>query len=174
MKNLFYLLLLTLATTMTSCSKDDNVKEPKNQDVISTTIGFHLLNEQGEDLLDPNVKGYYDFEKMKLFYLRKGKKIEVFDPLMESPRNLAVISESEPNYLRVHLGAYDENYTSFENGVKKGIHIAYLKLSETDTDTIKSSWMSKPNIFAISKIWYNGVEYSINSLGGKPFTVTKK
>lgn len=149
------LVFLTISILIMSCSHEDNT-EP-NGFVKSVGVEFNILNQKGDDLLNPATSGYLPLENMKLYYLINGKKIEVYDPNMAYPRNIGLIKETTP--YRLGIGTYDgeDGLVNEENDIKTGIAIAYLELSEEITDTIKTEWESKVGKYFVNKrVWYNG------------------
>lgn len=138
-----------------SCSKNDDVE--KNGFVKSVGVEFNILNQDGDDMLNPATMDYLPLENMKLYYLINGEKIEVYDSSMAYPRNIGLITETIP--YRLGIATYDgeDGLISEVDGVKTGIAIAFLKLSEGITDTIKTEWESKEGKYFVNKkIWYNG------------------
>ena len=151
--------LFIIITLMTGCSKDDDTNRDQ-QFVLDNGIEISILNAQDEDLLNPANRNAYSFNEMKLFFLIKGKKKEVYNINADQPRNLFLFNKTKPYKLGV--GTYEgiENFTSKEKDVITGEHIAYLELSDTDTDTIRTLWEYKENFyFRNIKVWYNGKEY---------------
>jgi len=69
-----------------------------------------------------------------------------------------LITETTPYRLRIFTPENINEFTSETDGIKYGTGIAYLKLTENDTDTIKTEWSYKEGkAFVINKVWYNGV-----------------
>ncbi len=158
MKNINGLFII-ITLMIISCSNDDD-NGSDQQFVLDNGFKIKVLNAQDEDLLNPETQGALDYNEMKLFYLIDGEKKEVFENTADQPRNLFLFNETMPYQLGV--GTYDgiDNFSSKDNDIFSGEHTAYLQLSDTDTDTIKTSWESKKDLyFRIKKIWYNGKEY---------------
>jgi len=104
-------------------------------------------------------KTYFPFEPMKLYYDINGRTQEVYNPLMDSPRNISLITETSPHRLRVFTSSNRENITSDQDGIQKGESTAYLKLNDQITDTIRTEWEAGECYFVNRKLWYNGVLY---------------
>jgi len=153
--------LLILFFTMSCSEKENNEQDEQDEPfgfILETGVDFNLLNQEREDLLNPLTPDYFPVENMKLYYLINGEKIEVYDPLMDSPRNIILITETTPYSLRCFTYAGLEGMTHEENGLKIGISITYLELNEEVIDTIKTEWSYREDTsFVNHMIWYNGV-----------------
>jgi len=158
----------------TACTKDNDNND--NGYVLSVGVEFNLLDRQGNDLLNSNNENSYSAEDMKLFYLINGELVlaHKHQPDIGWHNGIMHISETTPYSLKVFTNSDFDNYTSEENGIKKGEHIAYLQLNETDTDTIKTQWESGNHYFVNRKVWYNGKEKSQEINENKGFFVMKK
>jgi hypothetical protein len=159
------IILISVIILTISCSK--KIDEEQNGVVVSVDVDFHILNQNGDDLLNPATAGYLHVENMKLYYLINGERIEVYDTLMQYPRNIGLNTESTPYSLGI--GTYEGEYglISEVDGVKTGIAIALLEFSEGITDTIKTEWESKETkcrYFVNRKVWYNGELHSPDSV----------
>ena len=154
--------LITIVLAL-GCSKE--IKD--GPCIISTRVDINILNQDGEDLLNPEIPGYFPFEDMKLYYLIKGEKIEVavFDPQTGGDGGIFLITEIDPYILAILTYSHgDEGFTHENNGYKIGTAIAYLELNENDTDTIITEWASKDCYFGNNKVWYNGELQAMNSV----------
>jgi hypothetical protein len=139
-----------------SCSKE---KTTLNGAVVNTKAEFSILNEDGDDLLNPATKGYLPFTKFKLYYLINGQKIAAqdFDSQIGGTNGMMLITEKQPYTLRCFTYCHgDEGLISEIEGIKRGIAIAYLEINDQITDTIKTEWIHKPGYFVNEKLWYNG------------------
>lgn len=163
-----HLMILILLFTIMSCS--DNEEMAKASFVLDSQVTLAIINQNGDDLLNPATSNYFSLENMKLYYLVNDEKIEIYDPNMAYPRNIGLITETTPYTLGVATYDGDEDLISEENGVKTGISIAYLKLNENITDTIKTQWESKEGEYFVNrKAWYNGELKSVE----EPFIIIK-
>lgn len=166
MKNLIRVVSLSLL--IISCSSND---DEVNQSVIDVGIDFSLLNQEGEDMLNSETANY--FSEMQLYYLINGEKIKVqdYNPQIGDHNGTMLITESSPYRLRcfTYCCGY-EGITSDEDGIKRGVSIAYLELNKEVTDTIKTEWELKEGKYFVNrKVWYNGELKSVE----EPFTVIK-
>lgn len=152
-----------------SCSKNEEIENCCFS--LSVQEQFTILNQRGDDLLNPNTSNYYPLDKMKLYYLINNEKIEVFDANMAYPRNIKLIDETNPYRLGIFTYNGEEGLISEVNGVKIGKSVALLELREGVTDTIITEWKSIDNkYFANGKVWYNGVLHEPATV---PFEVRK-
>lgn len=151
-----------IVVLIVSCSKKND--EPIGF-VLSTSFYYNVLNIEGEDLLNPINSGYFPFEDMRLYYIINNEKIEVYDTLMSSPRNIGIVSESTPYRLGVGFHDGQEGFTHEENGVRIGRSTALLEFNDSVTDTIVAEWAAvEGKSFVIDRIWYNGEEHSSNDV----------
>lgn len=156
------IILLTIFIVM-SCDKETN--EPDSF-VLSANVDIIYLNKTGDDLLNHTTDEYFQIDSMKLFYIIEGEVIEVYDPNMASPRNIMLMTETTPNRLRIFTPDNINEFTSEKDGIKYGTAITLLKLTDIDTDTIKTGWSYKEGkYFVIDKVWYNDVlQESVDSV----------
>jgi hypothetical protein len=151
-----FILIAVIILNM-SCSKDE---ESSKNVVVSVGVEFYILNQTGDDLLNSATHGYFSYDKIKLYYLINGEKVAVqdFDPQVGGNNGLMLNSEKKPYTLKCITYNHGENgLISDIDGVKTGIAIAFLELSEGITDTIKTEWESKEGKYFVNKkIWYNG------------------
>jgi len=126
---------------------------------LNTGIGLAFQNEKGDDLLFPSTENYFPFEKIKLYFNINGQVKEIYDPLMDYPRRLGLVTEKSPYLLSLTTYGGKEGITSDQDGIQKGENIAYLKLNDQITDTIRTEWEAGECYFVNRKLWYNGVLY---------------
>jgi hypothetical protein len=151
----YLLLLLLLLMAVTSCDSDsdDNLT---TEVYVSNEIYIKIENSQGQNLLDTSVVDYFDFSSIKLYYLTDGEKEEVYDANMSLPRNLKLGDVDGEATLIIYTNTDASDFETEEDGVKCGESIAYLELSETVVDTIKTEWEYGGSYFWNTKVWYNG------------------
>ena len=154
MKYIFFISLLFLI----SC-KEEKVTPSMLCMSIDVGLNISIKNGQGKDLLSSDTESYFPFEPMKLYYDINGRTQEVYNPLMDSPRNISLITETSPHRLRVFTSPSKEGLTSDEDSIQRGESIAYLQLNEQITDTIRTQWEASECYFVNRKLWYNGVLY---------------
>lgn len=163
-------LILILVCLMTiQCSNDD---ENNEQYVYSINVDFKILNQEGNDLLNPETEGYFEENNLQLYYLINDNLVlaQDYDSQIGNENGITLISETSPFTLRIFTNPDTSNYISEENGIKYGQNITYLKFSEEDIDTIVTEWeYMEDHYFKNTKIWYNNIEHS----EGEVFTITK-
>ncbi len=161
MKKIIILLISFTFLVFWSCSKEDGIEQEEYGPgpIIKSNVIINIKNKDGKDLLNPSTAGYLPFEQMKLYYLIKGKKNEVYDPNMAVPRGIKLITTKNPYQLAVSVYSGDD--VEEKNGVKKGISITYLEFNSNITDTIKTEWEAKEHeYYKITKFWYNNKLYN--------------
>lgn len=163
MKNLFFLVLIVSITL--SCQKESKDEISAEGLIIASGISLKFVNDTGQDLLNPILESSFDFTQMKLYYQIDGEKVEVFDTLMDSPRNLKIIEEEGSYTLRVVTNQDYKNGLSENDEIITGRSIALLELNSNITDTIETEWDFYKNSgsFFVMKIWYNGEYHDFES-----------
>lgn len=129
----------SILLTMNSCDKE------KEKIVFDQGIEITVLDELGNDLLNPSNQNAYDVDKIKIFYLINGVIEEVYNPNYDNPRNFS-ISEREGLFrlmLTLNATENDEYPTT------------YIRWSESDTDTIKCIVKRTDRSVICTKVWYN-------------------
>lgn len=143
----FILILLTLVTVIFSCSKSNEIDALYGYN-IETSIELSILNSQNEDLLNSENPNHLDVKKIKLFNVINGKKQEVYDPDMDSPRNFFIFKHENEYRIRLFL-----NHT--ETSEKP---ITYIEWNDSDTDTIEVTYNRTKTSLLQNKIWLNGIQ----------------
>ena len=151
------ILLLLSLIIFVACNDDNNEK-----DSVFMAQCFRVLDRENRDLLDPELKlkNSIDFDKIKLYYLIKGQKIEVRDYLKNSRpdvifdnpygfRLLSVNKDGEKKYI---LGI-SLNYETTDTD------IAYTFIEwnqhEWDMDTIQSKVSRRESVFESIMVMFN-------------------
>ena len=163
------LIIILLTYTIIGCSEKNSTEASF---VLATGVRFKLLDESGKDLLNPNTINYFPIDSMKLYHKINEEIIEVYDENMEYPRNISLITESNP--YQIGFGSYSgyEGEISEIDGIKRGVSINYLEFNSEITDTITVEWEAKKGIYFVNtKIWYNNTLYNPDNM---PFVVTKE
>lgn len=140
MRNLLLLLLVFLY----SCNKDD-VSEHFNMEIGT---GLYVVNELGEDLLNPEHPDAINFNTIELFYLIDGEQVSPYNANADCPRG---ISLEKPNNDR------DKYYLCFAFNTKGKADITYttIKWNESDKDTFKVEFRRGDGFILTSKCWLN-------------------
>lgn len=139
---------------------------PEKQEDFNLNVGFELsiINETGEDLLDPNHPNAIKEENIKLFYVVNDKVEEVYNPNLDNPRNFLIFKHENEYRIRIF-----QNYSETETKP-----ITYVQWSDSDKDTIEASYDRYSNAIIQRKIWYNGALMWPTSTNLDPFfTIVK-
>lgn len=169
MKNILALIFVLM---LAGCTEKDKPVPSDNEMVYSIAVDISFLNNQGQDLLNSNTPDYYNYEDFELYYLVKDEIVSVADYDSLLINGMMLVTESDPYYLRSFTYANEnDGVISESDGVITGISYTYLKLNDTETDTIKTEWESiKNKSFVNTKVWYNGALYIPD---GKPIDIIK-
>lgn len=132
-------LILAAVLLLCACSQDNPV--PSSY-VVDNYVDIYLKNEQGDNLLNTSE---FNSNEFKIFYLLNGNAVEIYNPQMDAPRNFFIITETDPICMRLFLN--DVASESFP--------ITYIKWNETDTDTLKASFLRGENYVRCSGVWLN-------------------
>ena len=159
-------LILLLMISFFSCSSnDENQPSATNIDAV---VRFYVLNEQGDDLLNPNNQNSIETSNLKIYELINGKEVEVNNPNSDAPRGFWV-SPPEGKFDKYSLGLTlnileDSNTT-----------ITLLKWSESDSDSFKAELKKGDNYIICQKIWVNDIKvWDMIEDGDKRFFTLKK
>jgi len=125
---------------------------------LNTGISLAFQNAKGDDLLNPTTQKALVVNEFMLYYLVNGKKV-IAEDYRKGSRSMMTITETSPHRLRVFTSSNREGLTSDQDGIQKGENIAYLKLNDQITDTIRTQWEAGECYFVNRKLWYNGVLY---------------
>lgn len=157
MKNPIFTLLCAVALIIGSCSKE----EPPQFATISTIVFITLLDEQGNNLLNPNHERYFDPRHIKIFYDRNGRMEEFYEGHLDMPRNFRIDPpEFERDY--VMALALDSEKT-------------IIRWNEHESDTIQAEIQKTdfPSVI-VTKIYFNGeLKWEVADLIGREITVVK-
>jgi len=154
------LLIILAITTLFGCEEENENMDGFN---LANQIYISYKNVDRQNLFDNLTEGSFSIEAMKLFYLVNDEPIEV---TIENGYNMGSIELTSDNILEVFTNPSSSNIIEETSEYDIVENIAYLELSETDTDTIKTHSLSK-NLshstatgnccyFVVSKVWYNG------------------
>jgi hypothetical protein len=115
--------------------------ESPNNVVIDNKVDIYYINNLYEDLLDTSVSGSFTADSIHLYNLVKGVKKEVINR-SDYPGNFFIYrNDAQQKYvLRVFLE----------------VDTTLVELNRNITDTITCIFDRSPDIFIISKVWYNG------------------
>lgn len=135
-------MILLLGMMALSCESEN----PTNAAVMDTGVEIAIYDTSGTDLLNPNNPNAFQAEEIKLFYKIDGERVEVFNPMMDYPRNFFIFQHENEYRIRIFLNIN-------RNASRP---VTYIQWNETDTDTLKAEFRY-PNSSVISeKVWFNG------------------
>jgi hypothetical protein len=143
------ILMILAFTALAACNQDD---EDMNGFNLENQIYLSFKNSDGQNLLDTSIENSFAIEAFKLYYLIDGEPVEVN---IENGYNMGNIELTSDKLLKVFTNPSSSNIVEEISEFDIVENIAYLKLSETDTDTIKTHSKSSQNYFLLSKVWYN-------------------
>lgn len=133
MKNAIIILISAL---FLSCNNSNESEDEIKYNGVNLNVGINLsvVNNQGEDLLNPLLEDGYKEEGIRMFYLLNNEVIEYApDDWLDNPKGFEIFkSEIEDKYL---LRILSLNYAETEE-----IPTTYLQWNENETDTLKVTY----------------------------------
>lgn len=145
----FILMFIFILSIIMGCNDDDSEMTQFNLD---NQIYLKITNQSGQNLFDETTEGSYNIVNLKLFYLVNNEAVEV---TLENGYNMGSIELTSNKLLKVLTNFSTTNIVNETSEYKTIENIAFLKLTETDTDTIKTHSKSNRGYFLVSKVWYN-------------------
>ena len=143
------LIMILTFTAFVACNNDDKNMSGFN---LENQIYLSFKNSGGQNLLNTSTENSYNVESIKLFYLIDDQSIEV---TIENGYNMGSTELTSEKLLKVFTNPSSSNIVEETSEYDVVENIAYLGLSETETDTIKTHSISNRNYFLVSKVWYN-------------------
>lgn len=136
-------IVVGLCMVIAACSASDSVNTVKD-----TGIDFFFVDENGNDLLDPNSDSAITEENTDLYYLEDGEKERVYESHLDSPKMFFVSDEKRSGnyFMRV--------FPNIIRGQEKAI--TYLKFENGVEDTIEAQYVAEDHFTVVGKVWYNG------------------
>jgi len=119
-----------------SCSKKEEENPGSLGFYIDQSVLITMVNEEGVDLLDPQVESAYNSSKVKIFHLINNKKVFYYDNMLDAP------------------GGY-KTYNPYER-LDSSYYVFCLLRTSTDTDTIKCQLYESDGYLGCTKVWCNG------------------
>jgi len=151
MKPLFLILTLII---MTNCNNDDIDSQTGYN--LESQIQIYYKKTNGDNLLDDNTVNHLNFNDFKLFYEVNGNVTEVNDPNADYRKNMEIVTSGTPAPTLYLFTNNDLSNIVSDAGKEKIVeNVAYIQLSETDTDTIRTHSKTSKGYFLVSKVWYN-------------------
>lgn len=156
---IFTLTAISILLIFTSCNKEEETKLVGA--FIGVGINVSIKNNLGEDLLDPNNPNAFNENDIKVYYLIDGEMIEVFDPLMDYPRNFKIFKNESDFRVRIFLDHSTDKTTT------------YIKWNDSEIDEIKADIYTTENHISYSKAWYNSDLVCEDARGGCYYEIIK-
>lgn len=120
---------------------------------MATSVRLSFIDAEGTDLLDPNSGKHYVASDIKVYYLVNGIPTEYYQGNLDSPNGFFISNEMGKNKYVLALlvdNSNKEGKSIFET-------VTYLKLSQTDTDTVRCEITQDAHSTVCKKVMYNGV-----------------
>jgi len=137
------LTVLILTFVFNACKKEEPARMVNDGYVYIT-----VTNKADIDLLNPSNPGAFLEKDIKIFYLSKGIKEEVYFANYTHPRNF-YISEEANSQGKFWM-------TLFPNGSPDDeFSVTYIQWSVNDTDTLRCDELRKPGLVSLQNIWLN-------------------
>ena len=139
------LILFLAIASLFACNKSDDLSPAVYLDY---SFEFLVFNSQNVDLLNPATPNHYESDDIKLFYETDGEVLEVYNPLMDYPRNFLVFEHENEYRIRVFL---NDSNASDET-------ITHIQWNDDDTDIVKATFKRTKNTVRVNKVWLNDIE----------------
>lgn len=139
------LLIILVIAFFYAC--DSNEEERTYNYIMADGADFTVSDTKGVDLLDPKNANHIKESDVKIFYLVKGVKEEVYNGLLIHPRNFLIhkFENEEEYHITVFLNSRDKaNKTT-----------TYIQWNEKDCDTIEATFFKNKDLIFTKDIWYN-------------------
>lgn len=160
MKNEFFLTIIVFFAFVSCRSDDDSVQR------IDQVINLYI-DSLGQDMLNSKVPGSYSNSRMN----------DVYGLTDNAPVSFTIKKDADTiSYIEYLAGAkrmgIDSSGTSKTYESKLALFLT-KKVNDTNrvtNDTITIQYLSTPELFQVSKLWYNGV-LQFTKVEGQPNTV---
>ncbi len=160
MKNVFFLTIIILSAFLSCRSDDDSVQR------IDQVINLYI-DSLGQDMLNSKVPGSYTNSRMN----------DVYGLTDNAPVSFTIKKDADTiSYIEYLAGAkrigIDSSGTSktYESKVALFLTKKVNDSNRVTNDTITIQYLSTPELFQVSKLWYNGV-LQFTKVEGQPNTV---
>ncbi|WP_373523942.1 hypothetical protein [Aquiflexum sp.] len=163
MKNPIYIFPLVLLFLFSACSNEEQLPTEGGFTVDTVAI-LKILDEEGNNLLDPGHERYLDPSKIKVFYERDGRMIEFIEPHLDMPRNFRIGPPHEFRNDYVMFLVLDSEKT-------------VVQWNENDSDTIHAEFFKYSGssfLLMVTKVLFNGeLKWDAESKSEREFTIIK-
>lgn len=182
MKILFHLFFLASLICAGGCSKDSDsprIGNDLNLLDMNTSISFRVFDEDGNDLLDPSVKGHYEASDIDIVYYDADGNLIIYEDTSTTVdrqrKGRWITSDGKGGVLQLSL-VYPEE-------VNEAIAETYVRFGNGGIDVFKAEYwvggIDDPNMdvdnFALLKVWHNGTLIKSNEQPSaeKPIIIKK-
>lgn len=160
MKNVFFLLLAVFVAFLSCRSDEDSVQK------IDQIINLYI-DSLGQDMLNTKLAGSYISSTMN----------DVYGLTDNAPISISIKKDADTiNYIEYLAGAKriaidsTANSKTYESKIALNLTKKIADANRITNDTMTIQYLSTPNLFQVSKIWYNGV-LQFTKVEGQPNTV---
>ena len=160
MKNVFFLLLAVFVAFLSCRSDEDSVQK------IDQVINLYI-DSLGQDMLNTKLTGSYISLTMN----------DVYGLTDNAPISISIKKDADTiNYIEYLAGAKriaidsTANSKTYESKIALNLTKKIADANRITNDTMTIQYLSTPNLFQVSKIWYNGV-LQFTKVEGQPNTV---
>ena len=160
MKNVFFLTIIVFFAFLSCRSDDDSVQR------IDQVVNLYI-DSLGQDMLNSKVPGSYTNSRMN----------DVYGLTDNAPVSFTIKKDADTiSYIEYLAGAkrigIDSSGTSktYESKVAVFLTKKVNVSNRVSNDTITIQYLSTPELFQVSKLWYNGV-LQFTKVEGQPNTV---
>ena len=160
MKNVFFLTIIVFFAFLSCRSDDDSVQR------IDQVVNLYI-DSLGQDMLNSKVPGSYTNSRMN----------DVYGLTDNAPVSFTIKKDADTiSYIEYLAGAkrigIDSSGTSttYESKVALFLTKKVNDSNRVSNDTITIQYLSTPELFQVSKLWYNGV-LQFTKVEGQPSTV---
>lgn len=156
------LYICTVLFSFLGCSLSGNNPSAIDDD---TRIHFLFVDQEGNDLLNPDHPHAITEHNTDLYYLVKNEKQKVFEKNLDHPKHFHIWKSDETGFYYMTLFP-NHNFTN-------NTSLTYIEFADSSTDTVKIE-VEEENIWVCTKVWFNQqLKWSIEDDGYRLLTITK-
>jgi hypothetical protein len=160
MKKICQVLLMLFTMICFSCKEE----EQPNFVVVDMMTFITVLDQQGNNLLDPSNEGSFMEKEIKIFYERNGKMEEFFQANLDMPRNFRIDPPELGSDYLIALALEAET--------------TVIQWNEVESDTLRAEIEhlgQEGTGIVVKKVFYmDEIKYNIaTSTTGREFTIIK-
>lgn len=135
--------LTFFVTMMSSC-------EEKLCGCTVMDIGTVIIvsDQKGQNLLDPDTPGHFVEQDIRIYFLRDGKREEVFHSNLDAPRSFSIETYGSDNELAMKLVPDIETKGT-------GVTTTIIQWNDSEEDTVACEVRNNDNGVFVTRVWYN-------------------